>query len=82
MLLLHKEEVGKVKEELKKNTKQFIQMRDSTFGLVITFEGVGGGTEVPCGLRLSLAARPSAPSERWSKTSLTNISLTGGSTGT
>ena len=42
-LLLQNGEIEKVEEELKEITKQFIQMRDSTFGLVITFEGVGWG---------------------------------------
>ena len=40
-LLLHNGEIEKVEEELKEITKQFIQIRESTFGLVITFEGVG-----------------------------------------
>ena len=42
-LLLHNGEIEKVEEDLKEITEQFIQMRDSTFGLVITFEGVGWG---------------------------------------
>ena len=42
-LLLHKEEIGKVEKDLKEITEQFIQMKDSTFGLVIIFEGIGWG---------------------------------------
>ena len=42
-LLLNSGEVQKVEETLKEITEQFIQMRGSTFGLVITFDGVGWG---------------------------------------
>ena len=42
-LLLNSGEVEKVEETLKEITEQFIQMRGSTFGLVITFDGVGWG---------------------------------------
>ena len=42
-LLLHEEEVEKIKMELKEITEQFVQMRGSTFGLVITFVGIEYG---------------------------------------
>ena len=46
-LLLHPEEIEKIKMELKEITEQFVQMRGSTLGLVVTFMGVeygDGGT--------------------------------------
>ena len=53
-LLLNSEEVEKVEETLKEITEQFKQMRGSTFGFVITFDGVGwgdGGTEIKVGAK-------------------------------
>ena len=67
-LLLHKEEIGKVEKDLKEITEQFIQMKDSTFGLIITFEGIGwgdGGTAVLFGPRSRLGIKLLTCLERW-----------------